>query len=102
MTKKEKLNSDCSCFGYFVQTLWYTEQYKTIWIVFFVFLSTIWHLIVVEGFMVPSDPRGFVVWGLLPPGKVPQNKLVLGDKPDKVQFQRAWWEVDQGNSLGWG
>lgn len=41
------------------------------------------YLIVVEGFVCPRVPRGYVVQVLLPPDRVSNGKLVLGEGPDK-------------------
>lgn len=46
----------------------------------------------VEGFLCPTDTRGYVVWGFLSPGRVSQWKLVLGDGPDKDQLKKKPYE----------
>ncbi len=49
------------------------------------------HLIVVEEFECPNDPRGYVVLLLLfALGRVSQGKLVLGEGPDEKHFKRPF------------
>lgn len=59
------------------------------------------HFITMWEFMCPSDPTGYVVQGLLPPGRVFQGKLVLGERPDEEQFQQHLWKKYEENSLPW-
>lgn len=60
--------------------------------IWFVYFHEIYQLmnhdfIVADRFVCPSDPGGYVVWGLLPPDRVSQCKLVLSKGPDKERFQ---------------
>ena len=58
------------------------------------------HLIVVEGFACPSDPRSYVVGGFMPLEGSPMANRSLGEGPDKVWLtndlydeQKQWSKV---------
>lgn len=54
------------------------------------------YLIMVNGFVCPWSPRGYVVRGFLCPGKVSHCKLVLGEGPDKEQFKKTHEQKTKG------